>query len=167
VAVTHDQEEALTMSDRIAVMNGGRVLQVGTPREIYELPATRFVADFIGTSNFLTGTLGPGRTVDVPGVGALPAPDTELPDGAQVQLAVRPEKVRLARSESAFGPGGPALPATLRQSIYLGHGVRYHLELADGSTVVAEHRGSPDDLPAVGRQVWVGWSPAHSRVLDR
>lgn len=98
VTVTHDQEEALTMSDRIAVMDGGRVLQVDTPEAIYERPATRFVANFIGTSNFLTGTLGGGR-LGVDGLGNIAVPDGHgHPDGTPVHLAVRPENVRLARA---------------------------------------------------------------------
>ncbi|MCD6058611.1 MAG: spermidine/putrescine transporter ATPase subunit, partial [Thermomicrobiales bacterium] len=98
--VTHDQEEALTMSDRIAVMNEGRILQLGTPGEIYERPQTRFVADFIGQTNFLevdvTGWDATGVEVDLPGSGPLRA---RMPDGIQPQgrmtLAVRPEKISL------------------------------------------------------------------------
>ena len=100
VYVTHDQEEALTMSDRIAVMNEGRILQLGTPGEIYERPRTRFVADFIGQTNFLevdvTGWDGTAVDVELPGSGPLRA---RMPDGIQPQgrmtLAVRPEKISL------------------------------------------------------------------------
>src|ERR687896_90695 len=98
VYVTHDQEEALTMSDRIAVMNEGRILQLGTPGEIYERPRTRFVADFIGQTNFLevdvTGLDGTAVDVGLPGSGPL---RTRIPDGIEPQgrmtLAVRPEKI--------------------------------------------------------------------------
>ncbi|MEU4224692.1 ABC transporter ATP-binding protein [Nonomuraea sp. NPDC026600] len=166
VSVTHDQEEALTMSDRIAVMNEGRVLQVGSAQEIYERPANRFVADFIGTSNFLTGRLGPGRTLVVDGLGAIRIPGTDLPDGTEVHLAVRPENVRIARAENELPTGGVALAATLQQAVYLGHGVRYHLGLANGATAVAEQRGPADQAPRVGERVWIGWSPDLSRILS-
>jgi spermidine/putrescine ABC transporter ATP-binding subunit len=96
VVVTHDQEEAMSMADRVAVMNDGRIEQIGTPAEIYRRPGSVFVADFIGTSNIFTGRLaGPG--VDVPGVGTLPGqPVDALPVGATtVHLVIRPEEIRL------------------------------------------------------------------------
>ena len=114
VFVTHDQEEALTMSDRIAVMSQGKVRQVGTPREIYDHPAERFVADFIGEANMLKGELvqaegGRGRVRLVGGI-EVPA---RIPDGAPrsgpVTVVVRPEHAALARD-----PDGPGLPATSR-----------------------------------------------------
>ncbi|MEO3974336.1 ABC transporter ATP-binding protein [Streptomyces sp. CAU 1734] len=176
VTVTHDQEEALTMSDRIAVMDGGRVLQVDSPEAIYERPATRFVADFIGTSNFIGGTLRGGR-VGAPGLGNVAAPEGHgVPDGTEVHLAVRPENVRLARPgksvSGADGPDGCAVvfTGTLDQIVYLGSATRYHLTLPDGSGLIAEARGADGGAGggfAVGEPVLAGWDPRHSRVLDR
>ncbi|MEU5400408.1 ABC transporter ATP-binding protein [Streptomyces sp. NPDC005963] len=167
VTVTHDQEEALTMSDRIAIMDGGRVLQVDSPEAIYERPATRFVADFIGTSNFLTGTLG-GDRLGVEGLGNLAVPgDHGVADGTAVHLAIRPENVRLARAEGDLAGQPISLPGTLQQIVYLGNATRYHLTLSDGSDFIAEARGADRSSLAVGDPVWVGWDPARSRVLDR
>ncbi|MET9618729.1 TOBE domain-containing protein [Kitasatospora indigofera] len=141
VTVTHDQEEALTMSDRIAVMDGGRALRIDTPEAIYERPATRFVANFMGTSNSLTGTRG-GR-LGVDGLGNIPVPDEHgQPDGARVHLAVRPENVRLGR-KGAEPEGCPfRVDATLQQILYLGNATRYHLTLVNGADFVAEARGT-------------------------
>ncbi|MFE2943480.1 ABC transporter ATP-binding protein [Streptomyces sp. NPDC059255] len=168
VTVTHDQEEALTMSDRIAVMDGGRVLQVDTPEAVYERPATRFVADFIGTSTFLTGRLTAAELV-VAGLGALPVPAHTLPEGASAHLAVRPENVSVARTEEELprvpDGRGVALPATLRQTVYLGNATRHHLTLADGTELLAESGGADRGGLSVGERVWVGWDAERSRVL--
>lgn len=162
VTVTHDQEEALTMSDRIAVMHDGRVVQVGTPEDIYERPATRFVAEFIGTSNFLTGKAD-GSVLTVAGLGAVP-----LPVGAftgEAHLAVRPEHVRLHTGESAPPAGWAGLPATLQQVVYLGSATRYHLALADGGTFVAESHGAAPAGLTAGGPVVAHWDPQASRLL--
>ncbi|MEW1720027.1 ABC transporter ATP-binding protein [Streptomyces sp. NPDC093109] len=170
VTVTHDQEEALTMSDRIAVMDGGRVLQVDTPEAIYERPATRFVADFIGTSTFLTGVLEAGGLA-VRGLGVLPVPGAggaagaAGAAGAEVHLAVRPENVTVAATAEELPTGAVALPATLQQTVYLGHATRYHLTLADGSELLAESGGADRSGLSAGERVWAGWDPERSRVL--
>ncbi|MEU5976566.1 ABC transporter ATP-binding protein [Streptomyces sp. NPDC047315] len=164
VTVTHDQEEALTMSDRIAVMDGGRVLQVDSPEAIYERPATRFVADFIGTSNFLTGTLD-ATGLAVPGLGHLPVPaGHDLAPGTEAHLAVRPENVHLAGADEP-SPQADLLDGTLQQIVYLGNATRYHLTLADGTDLIAESRGRGRDGLAVGAGVRAGWDPAGSRLL--
>jgi spermidine/putrescine transport system ATP-binding protein len=136
VFVTHDQEEALTMSDRIGVMNAGRLLQVGPPREIYNRPVNRFVADFIGETNFLAGRveggalrLGSGEVLALPG---LPG------EGSRVTVAVRPEQVRIV---AAGEPG--ALAATLTDAVYFGTDTHCHLALADGSEVIARVQSPP------------------------
>ncbi|MEU9339944.1 ABC transporter ATP-binding protein [Streptomyces sp. NPDC048278] len=162
VTVTHDQEEALTMSDRIAVMNGGRVVQVDTPEGVYERPASRFVASFIGTSNFLTGTCD-GRVVDVGGLGALPVPETDVT--GQAHLSVRPENVGLCADENLLPSGQAVLRGTLQQSVYLGSAVRHHLTLADGSTFVAETSSSGTAGLSAGGPAWAHWRPEASRVL--
>ncbi len=129
--VTHDQEEALTVSDRIAVFNGGAIEQVGTPAELYEKPATRFVAGFIGEMNFFPGSLVGEENgvaqVDVQGAVLSAANPEGLRRGSDVTVAVRPERVEVA----ARGAGG--LPAVLEAVIYLGNARRLLLRLADGT----------------------------------
>ena len=148
VFVTHDQEEALTMSDRIAVMSQGKVRQVGTPREIYDHPAERFVADFIGEANMLKGELvqvegGRGRVRLVGGI-EVPA---RIPDGAPrsgpVTVVVRPEHAALARD-----PDGPGLPAIVESAVYVGTDTQYHLRLADGEPFVVRSQNTSADLGA-------------------
>jgi spermidine/putrescine ABC transporter ATP-binding subunit len=131
VFVTHDQAEALGLADRIAVMHQGRIEQLGAPREVYERPATRFVADFIGASTVLRGhALAAGRvavasaTLDVAGGGALPA-------GAEVELAIRPERVRLAP-----GPGANVLEAHVEALVYQGAQTEVTARLGDGQRVL-------------------------------
>ena len=146
VFVTHDQEEALTMSDRIAVMRDGAILQTGSPREIYEAPASRFVADFIGQTNFLTGRaeggavrLSSGDLVAAPAAAPRSAEDG---GGGEVTLAVRPEQVRLCP------PGEPgALGATVTDSVYFGTDTHCHLALADGTPIVARLASQPGARP--------------------
>lgn len=162
VTVTHDQEEALTMSDRIAVMNGGRVVQVDTPEGVYERPASRFVASFIGTSNFLAGTCG-GRSFDAGGLGVLPVAAADVTGRAH--LAVRPEHVSLCADEHLLPPGRAALRGTLQQSVYLGGAVRHHLTLADGSSFVAETPADASAGLSAGGTAWAHWRPEASRVL--
>jgi spermidine/putrescine transport system ATP-binding protein len=127
VFVTHDQEEALTMSDRIAVMSAGKIQQVGTAREIYIHPKNRFVASFIGETNFLHGKaetgalrLGTGERIEVPGLVA----------GGEATVSVRPELVRLALPSDG-------LKATVGSLVYFGTDTHCHLHLADGTSVVA------------------------------
>jgi spermidine/putrescine transport system ATP-binding protein len=124
VFVTHDQEEALTMSDRLAVMDHGEVLQVGTPREIYDHPVRRFVADFIGETNFLPAVAEAGGALRVDGL-LLPAA-AEAPAGRDVTIAVRPERARLAP------PSEGRLAGRLETVVYMGTDTLYHLRLASG-----------------------------------
>jgi spermidine/putrescine transport system ATP-binding protein len=129
IFVTHDQEEALTMSDRIAVMSGGRIQQIATPRDLYDQPANRFVAGFIGESNFLDATCAQGKLQLPQASGTLPVTH---PDGP-VTLMVRPEHVVL-------GPGqgvGLSVPARVDRLVYFGTDTHVHLRLADGAQLVA------------------------------
>ncbi len=149
VFVTHDQEEALTMSNRIGVMSAGRLLQVGTPREIYDRPRNRFVADFIGETNFLVGTVVPG------GVRLATGDTLAVPlngHSGEVTLTVRPEQIRIA----ADGTGG-TIPARVTQTTYFGTDTHYHLQLGDGSALVArlQSRAGGDDAHAQGDAVGV------------
>ena len=154
VFVTHDQEEALTMSDRIAVMSGGRVLQTGTPREVYDAPTSRFVAGFIGETNVIEGRVKEGRA-HLPG-GSVPLPGAA--DGPAT-FAVRPERIALARADAA-----DALPVTLTAATYHGADLTAHLRLADGTEVAARLPAHADPGPP-GTAHGLTFEPGALRVL--
>jgi spermidine/putrescine transport system ATP-binding protein len=164
--VTHDQEEALAMSDRIAVMDAGVVAQCGTPEDVYERPAKPFVAGFIGISNLMEGRVESGgvRLVN----GALCA--ARLPDGVgagtTVQLSVRPEKIVL---DAADADGMVQLPGIVAERVYVGTATQVIVELEGGARVVAleqnTQRAHADDRWELGDRVSVCWLPAHSLVL--
>ena len=133
IFVTHDQAEALGLSDRIAVMSRGRIEQLGTPREIYERPVTRFVADFIGASSMLRGRAVAADRVVVPGGPPLRVQaGTPLRAGEEVELAIRPERVRLAP-----GPGDNVLDARVEGLVYQGAQTEVTARLDDGQRVLA------------------------------
>ncbi len=172
IYVTHDQEEALTMSDRIAVMYQGRVLQVDQPDALYERPTTRFVADFIGVTNFLEGRVlssGDGRVaVDVAGVGHIRAnPLNDVVPGAMVTLAVRPERIRLAE------PPNPDVDnqasGIVDEVIFIGNDTQYFVRLGNQSRIMVREQNqtplaeSPRLTP--GRTVTVAWSAASTNIL--
>jgi spermidine/putrescine transport system ATP-binding protein len=168
VYVTHDQNEALTMSDRIAVMNDGVIEQLGPPRDIYEHPATRFVAGFIGTSNLLAGSLarvtgGQGVIEVSPDERIIvPARRSELTAGQEVELTVRPEKIELAAGP---GPaGGCALRGTVTEVVYLGTSTSFSVHTTTGADVVVFQQNSASADTPVGRgdEVWLTWDPQHS-----
>jgi len=168
VYVTHDQDEALAMSDRIAVMNGGRVEQLGTPREIYERPRTPFVAEFIGSLNTLEVTiddvvggycisrLGDGERV----VGVAPAGGAV---GDTVRLAIRPEHVRL---DGAAAERGARLAGTVADVVFLGMYTQLHVETVAGRLVSHRLADEPAAQAAPGARVAVAWEPEHARVVD-
>ena len=165
VYVTHDQEEALTMSDRIAVMNEGVLQQCGTPEEIYELPANAFVAGFIGISNLIPGVVE-GQGVRLKTGQLIPA---DIEDGMQsgdaVLVCVRPEKLRLGRKVD----GQVSVEGTVAETVYLGTATQYLVELAPGVRLVAIenniHTASSKQRLARGSKVTIGWLPEHGRVL--
>jgi len=169
VYVTHDQEEALTMSDRIAVMNQGQVLQIGSPEEIYERPASRFVADFIGETNFLYGQVKGERAgeavVLVDGSLEVCVPtDREVGVGDEVTVAIRPERI----SVHAEPPDPCALPGRVEEVIYVGTDIRYLVRLT-GETIVTVRRQNPGAgalarFPA-GAQVYLHWRRESARLL--
>jgi spermidine/putrescine transport system ATP-binding protein len=173
VYVTHDQEEALTMSDRLVVMNAGRIEQLGNPRELYEHPATRFVANFIGTSNILTGKLE--RTGDTWALAAL-GPDERVlvadagqaQSGQEVELAVRPEKMVLRAEQDPPRSGQCALRARVTEIVYLGTSTQYRT-VTDGGQAVAVYRQNASAPPGAdvltGQVGWLEWPPEHSYVL--
>jgi spermidine/putrescine transport system ATP-binding protein len=173
VYVTHDQEEALTMSDRLVVMNAGRIEQLGNPRELYEYPATRFVANFIGTSNILTGWLErKGDAWALAGLGpdqrVLVADAGETAQGQEVELAVRPEKMVLRAEHDPPPPDRCALRATVTEIVYLGTSTQYRT-VTDTGTAVAVYRQNASATPGAevltGQVGWLEWPPEHSYVL--
>jgi spermidine/putrescine transport system ATP-binding protein len=173
VYVTHDQEEALTMSDRLVVMNAGRIEQLGSPRELYEHPATRFVSNFIGTSNILTGRLERrGDTWALAGLGpeerVLVADAGDAQAGQEVELAVRPEKIVLRAEQDPPPPDRTALRATVQEIVYLGTSTQYRT-VTDGGTAVAVYRQNTSATPGAdvltGQVGWLEWPPEHSYVL--
>jgi len=151
IYVTHDQEEALTMSDRMAVMNQGRVEQVGSPAEVYERPATSFVAGFVGASNVLAGDAALAIT------------------GQRQAITVRPEKIRLGLPDDGGHPDEVSALGVVRDVVYVGAFTRYVVELdAGGELVVLQQNltmSSMDVLEARGRRVRLFWNRQHSRVI--
>jgi spermidine/putrescine transport system ATP-binding protein len=141
--VTHDQEEALTMSDRIAVMERGRIAQLGTPAEIYDTPTDRFVASFIGTSNILSGKMardGRGRVVKVSGELEIRVDGGSFADGDAVDVVMRPEHLSVSESSSdGFG----YLAATLENIVFVGSDLHLYGRLNNGAPIVALHRHVP------------------------
>jgi spermidine/putrescine transport system ATP-binding protein len=173
VYVTHDQEEALTMSDRLVVMNAGRIEQLGSPRELYEHPATRFVANFIGTSNILTGRLErKGDAWALAGLGpderVLVADPGRAGPGQEVELAVRPEKIVLRTEQDPPPPDRSALRAKVDEVVYLGTSTQYRT-VTDGGETIAVYRQNATATPGAdvlaGQVGWLEWPPEHSYVL--
>jgi spermidine/putrescine transport system ATP-binding protein len=174
VYVTHDQEEALTMSDRIAVMNRGVVEQLGPPAEIYDRPRTEFVAGFIGVSNLMPGSVASvnGREVDVrldsgptvraaaDGVGA----------GDRCHIVVRPEKLHIARVEEPAAAGRPNVEGIVEAAVYLGTATQMVVKLAGDVplTVLVPNTDEAERqrLPGAGARVRLSWAPEHMHVVS-
>ncbi|HUG62550.1 MAG TPA: ABC transporter ATP-binding protein [Methylomirabilota bacterium] len=168
IFVTHDQEEALTMSDRIAVMSKGRVLQVGGPRDIYHAPVDRFVAGFIGETNMLPATIeridgatararlaiGPALTASV---------SDDIDDDGDVVVMLRPEHARLVEA----GAADAALTGTLAEIVYFGTDTHFHIRLADGSTFIVreQNRAGVDEVHAAGAAVGIAVDAGAARIL--
>jgi putrescine transport system ATP-binding protein len=175
VMVTHDQEEAMTMASRIAIMSEGRFLQVGAPGEIYETPATRFVADFIGNVNLMEGTLD----VDAPDHCVIGCADCKQyvghgitgSEGMAVTVALRPEKILLSRSKpgSDEGPFNSTV-GTVKEMAYFGSFTVYRLQLASGALLkvsMANTQRHRDNEITWGDQVWAHWSDSAQVVLTQ
>ncbi|GLH81351.1 polyamine-transporting ATPase [Bradyrhizobium sp. SSBR45G] len=172
VFVTHDQEEALAMSDRIAVMNAGRVEQIGTPVEIYDQPRTRFVADFIGDTNIFRGqrvTMDHGSGIAVGNGLVLALPGTVAAAAGEVlSVALRPEKMTV----SAEGPidarsKGMSARGTVESTNFLGGAVLYRIVLDGGQRVLAQQPNSgAGPLHAPGQTITLGWRPADLVILE-
>jgi spermidine/putrescine transport system ATP-binding protein len=166
VFVTHDQEEALTMSDRIAVMNAGTIRQIGGPRDIYDHPAERFVADFIGDTNFIEAEIVSvsGETARVR-LGSGQEIDARASEGGaasgKVTLAVRPEHAQVT------GADGALLPGTLGDVVYFGTDTHYHVDLDHGGRFVVRRQNQPDQdqSAAAGDKVGISFPPGIGQVL--
>jgi spermidine/putrescine ABC transporter ATP-binding subunit len=158
VFVTHDQEEALTLSDQVAVMRDGIIEQIGAPRAIYEKPSTEFVAGFLGASNFFDArVIEPGR-IEI-GDRQFPHPEARERGGA-VRLAIRPERVSLGAA------GGVGLPCTLRDVIFRGASVHFYLDSAVGPLLAYRQNADGDDRSLQpGQQVTATWSPDSAVVV--
>ena len=163
--VTHDQEEALAMSDRIAVMDAGVVEQCGTPEEVYERPSRPFVAGFIGISNLMQGRVEAGGVRLANGTLCPARVPDGVADGTPVQLSVRPEKIVLDGSDD----GLVRVAGTVAERVYVGTATQVIVELEGGATVVAleqnTERARADDRWELGHRVTVCWLPEHALVL--
>jgi putative spermidine/putrescine transport system ATP-binding protein len=151
VFVTHDQEEALTMSDRIAVFSQGKIEQVGSPAEVYEHPSTPFVAGFVGTSNLVDGAMAKRIT------------------GSDAKFSIRPEKIHLSAVDAKVGTDMYSVDGKVRDVVYLGLYTRYLVELAGGGDLVVVeqnlHTTSMDVLNARGQNVRLLWKKDHIRYV--
>ena len=157
ILVTHDQQEALTMADRIGVMRDGRMVQVGTPAEVYERPNSRYIAEFLGAANILPATVGTDGTVDLRGLGKVVAAGSGT---GEALLAIRPERLRL-------GDGVNRLSGVLTASVYAGETLTHTVKLANGSDIRVTqslHDGLTTG-PAAGTAVTVSWPPEAGILL--
>jgi spermidine/putrescine transport system ATP-binding protein len=167
--VTHDQEEALVMSDRIAVMNKGRFQQIDAPAAIYHRPANRFVASFIGVSNILAGRVvgseGNALTVETDSKVRVLAAGSGAASGETVSALIRPEKLEVLGARS--GDGRPSLDAVIDQVVFVGSELHVHARLADGMTVIALDRRATADAQAwrPGEAVRLAYDPAAVHVM--
>jgi spermidine/putrescine transport system ATP-binding protein len=172
VYVTHDQEEALTMSDRIAVMNRGRVEQVGDPEDVYERPATTFVAGFIGVSNLMPAVVAGRDEVRLEHGPAVHVGANGLAPGERCHAVVRPEKLRIEPADVATAGssnGAPHVEGRVESSIYLGTSTQIVVDLGDGvrMTVLVPNASEAERqrLPGGGARVALSWDPEHMHVV--
>src|SRR3954453_710822 len=162
VMVTHDQEEALTMADRLVVMSEGRIRQIGTQQDLYERPSEKFVADFVGRSTFIDGHMdGPGRFVSAGGLVVA----CEGTGSGSASLALRPE--RLALMSAAAPAMDNSFPGAVEFISYLGSQVDLHVRLSPKERVIVQIQNRPEQpLPVIGEQVHIGWSKSTGRVFQ-
>ena len=174
VYVTHDQEEAMTMSDRLAVMNAGHFEQVGPPQDVYELPATEFVASFLGASNLLDGEIesvdGDVAKVRLAAGGTVALPAERLPaERGVVAVGVRPEKIEIRSAGGAPATASNSIDATVAISTYTGVSTSYECRTADGSKVVVYVQNLGTDIEGIGAgaNVRLAWDPEHTFAVTR
>jgi spermidine/putrescine transport system ATP-binding protein len=170
IYVTHDQEEALTMSDRIAVMKDGIIQQIGNPVSLYEEPANHFVADFIGESNFIEGSYeGMEQELAVIKIGeerifAMTASEKPAQNTATT-ITIRPERIVISAPDEREKPG---ISGTIKEVVYIGTDIRYLLKIATGQEIqIRIQNSSKEDINAFpkGGEVQIGWAPEDARLL--
>ena len=172
IYVTHDQEEALTMSDRIAVMNRGRIEQVAAPEEVYDRPATTFVAGFIGVSNLMPGVVkqsgAKGEVLLDSGVTVKTDVDG-FDRGDRAHAVVRPEKLEIAKADEKIDPKLPSVDGVVESSLYLGTSTQMIVRLADDvvMTVLCPNADEAErqSLPGGGANVKLSWAPEHMHLV--
>jgi len=162
IHVTHDQEEAMTMADRIAVMNHGRIEQLGTPTELYETPATAYVAGFLGVSNLIAGTVSGADTVKL-----RRGPEVRVPREAiagrtgEVAVGIRPEKIELGNGQAN------TLDGTIVEQAYVGVATQYIVDTECGRLTVYRQNATPGlNGGAPGQHLTLSWNPESSFVVD-
>jgi spermidine/putrescine transport system ATP-binding protein len=161
IHVTHDQEEAMTMADRIVIMNGGHIEQVGTPTELYESPRTAFVAGFLGVSNLLEGTTVAEDRVTLADGTEVRCPREALGGRTgTVWIGVRPEKLRIG------GGDGNTLSGSVTESAYIGVSTQYILDTPAGPVTVYVQNDRPGGQVATGERLTLSWSPESTFVVD-
>ena len=173
VYVTHDQEEALTMSDRIAVMNRGRVEQIGVPEDVYERPATTFVAGFIGVSNLMPAKVSSAGEIRLEQGPTIPAGTDGFSIGEACHAVVRPEKLRVDLLDGAVGAGGadglPRVEGIVESSLYLGTATQIAVNLGEDvrMTVLVPNADESErqHLPGGGARVALSWEPQHMHLV--
>ncbi|MCP5546272.1 MAG: ABC transporter ATP-binding protein [Akkermansiaceae bacterium] len=174
--VTHDQGEAMSISDHIAVMNKGRIEQIGKPAEIYETPRTSFVAAFIGDTNFLEGRISETLSerfskADIPGLGAVIIDnDKPVRPGDRIHLSLRPEKLVVSREKPAQAEWDNALPGTIEDVIYFGSHTRYWVRSGEYRLCAEQQHRTflLDELPPKwGDEVWLRWHANDGFLLDQ
>jgi spermidine/putrescine transport system ATP-binding protein len=169
VYVTHDQEEALTMSDRIAVMNRGRVEQVAVPEEVYNRPATTFVAGFIGVSNLMPATVTGSEEVKLDQGATITTSTDGFATGDRCHAVVRPEKLRVEMGENGDGGAGAHVEGIVASSLYLGTATQIAVDLGEGTrmTVLVPNADEAERqrLPGGGARVALSWEPEHMHLV--
>ena len=173
IYVTHDQEEAMTMSDRLAVMRHGKIDQIGPPEAVYETPATEFVAGFLGASNMLDGEVketNNGRTTIALSTGGTVTTNTSgVPAGiTTVRVGVRPEKITIVPDDGNAPADRNTVTGLLRMSTYIGVNYQYKVEGPGGNelTVYVQNLGSEGSQPVPGQRVRLEWLPEHTFVVE-
>jgi spermidine/putrescine ABC transporter ATP-binding subunit len=166
IFVTHDQEEAMTLSDRIAILNQGQIVQVGAPLEVYERPLNRFAAGFLGVANFLEGrvasTTGDQARIDLALGGEAAAPAGNLQPGNAVLIAVRPEKIEVAAGQNGAAPN--RLSGTITAAVFSGSSTTYRVAVGQQILAVFQQNSASQRFQP-GDQVTLHWSPEHNVLV--
>lgn len=163
--VTHDQEEALTMSDRIILMNNARIEQIGTPHDLYFKPNSVFAADFIGLSNLIRGVVAEGGSIELPDGRRLPIPSADdAKQGDSVRLMIRPENIRMTPERNG---DAASLAGTVLSTLFAGGVAKHYVDIGSGEPLIVQETISRQPLGAErGRQVHLTWDPDDARVLQ-